>query len=281
MEELDAGLPPRGAQVVHLLGVVHDCVLGAIVWHTVRDDDDVDGLDVRTVLGRFLQLREVGLEDVVEAQAREGKTVRGDLAEDLLNLSLARQVGVATTRFIGRSLLRIVIQEVQVNTVLVPLGAHLGDLAQDRAGLRPQSPKHAPRIVDKEYGVKLSEEGILVIVVEHSVRNVAGARNDRVDGGRSARIEVIHRSVGWSVNIDGWSRGSGRVGWWRTIGGVVRGWTGHVGWREGVEVVRWRSLGARSRSRRLLGGGWADILLLLEEFAECFMHGWSCFGGCG
>ena len=156
LKELNPQLPGGGFELIKLLGDVEDDGFGIIVRLAVRQDDDVQRLDILDpIRSHSLSAADIRFQDGVEAGARRGAAAGLDAVEDLFD-------------FAGRGDVEVVrgirgVEEVDVDAVAVVLGADWGDGHEGVAGFAPFGAGHGAGVVDEEDGVEGGEEGVGVV----------------------------------------------------------------------------------------------------------------------
>lgn len=164
LEELDAHLVQRCVESVETLGVQHNVGLRIIRGPPVGNDNQVDGLDAGKVPGAR-QLLDIRRENAADSFAGVGQAIGTDGPEQVVHDLRIRHIVVSVGSSVGSgSGAGRVVQEIQVDAVLVALGAYGSDGRKSRSCFFPPLACHGTRVVYQEYRVKLGEKGVAIVV---------------------------------------------------------------------------------------------------------------------
>jgi len=151
LEKLDAKLVWFCILMVELPGGVDDGSFKIIGWHTISDDDDVHGLD--TIVEH--ESLEIGLENLVQALTGRCCTPGTHCLKDLDDGT--RRCDVLVNARIG------VVEEVDVDSVCITLGADRCNHFKSLASLLPRAAGHGSRIIDEKDCIEASKEVIGIV----------------------------------------------------------------------------------------------------------------------
>lgn len=199
LEELDADLVRGRVKLLELSGVAKDDALWVVGGASVRDYDDVDGLDILYIVLVLLQVSHVRPEDALQTSTGRGSCGREDGLEEVLDLVGVADVSVTTCGLaLACSFSGSVVEKVEVNAVWIVGSTDGSNGGEGIADFSPRATGHGTRVINDKDGIESGQKGISVL---------CGSDTSTAQRDAASRAAVLRRKA--------------RICWWWCIKQIV------------------------------------------------------------